>query len=688
MNELLLVLSTLEAIEFGALAIVPLQGWRRRGGTTRAWLAGTFGVLGVFIIGGQFLVNSSASPSPWAVKVFLGLIVAFPYLLYRFMRSMDRPPRVLDWSAAVMTGGLAVMTALLPKFPTAGQHPAGQHPAAYFTIYAPLFVIQWLMLGGAVTLRLWRAGRGQPTLARRRMRTLSLGSAVLVIVAVVEAAGAGHLSHFQAIPLALDLITIASGPLFLLGFAPPRALMRAWRRRAEEQMQVPLAQIMVATESSQILDGLLPHVARMVGAQAVAIYDPAGELLGLHGDLPPTVGRKGQVEFAFANATLVVWASPYTPYFGRGVLELLQSLGQMGSLALERCQLQRQERAAREAMEEAQRIAHLGSWRWEAATNRIEWSTEMYRIHGLDPATFHPTAECLEALCHPDDRAARAQAIRDAEAAGGRFDVEYRIVAPDGSIRSLHGLGTVVLGPTGSPIEVIGTVQDVTERRRLEAARSEFIANAAHELRTPLTTLAGMAMLLASHRRELPETVADEAFDALGRQGERARVLINNMLDLSQMDAQRMAIRMEAVPLAAVVARARELVIQPEGTALEVSIANCVTALADPGRLEQVLTNLLANAYRYGGPHVRIEAAECEGCVRLAVSDDGPGVPGELVATLFEPFTRGAAVTGTVGSGLGLAISRRLVEACQGRMSYEGRCPHGSRFVVELKAAA
>ncbi|HLI55792.1 MAG TPA: ATP-binding protein, partial [Actinomycetota bacterium] len=342
----------------------------------------------------------------------------------------------------------------------------------------------------------------------------------------------------------------------------------------------------------------------------------------------------------------------------------------------------------REALEEAQRIAHIGSWRWEVATGEIDWSTEMFRIHQLDPATFHPNAESLDALCHPDDRPARAEAIRQAAVGGGTFDVEYRIVLPDGTLRSLHGLGTAVAGPSGAPVELIGTVQDVTERRKLEAARSEFIANAAHELRTPLTTLAGMAMLLASHRRELPEPVADEAFDALGRQGERARVLINNMLDLSQLDAQRISIRLEVVPLAGVVARARELVVQPEGTAVEVSIANCLSALADPARLEQVLTNLLANAYRYGGPHVRIEAAECEGCVRLAVSDDGPGVPADLVATLFEPFTRGASVTGTVGSGLGLAISRRLVEAFQGRMTYEDQPPHGSRFVVELKAAA
>jgi signal transduction histidine kinase len=437
-----------------------------------------------------------------------------------------------------------------------------------------------------------------------------------------------------------------------------------------------------------------------VGAQAVALYDADGRLLGVHGtppgdpapgeisgwkDRPPSAER---VELDFPNGTLIVCANAYTPYFGRDELELLRSLGVMTSQALERCRLLDRERTTLEALEEAQRIARLGSWHWVLATNRIEWSNELYRIHQVDPATFTPSIEALEDMCHPDDREARGAAIRRAADAGTTFGVEYRIIHHDGQVRSLSGLGKIIRNERGEPVEMIGTVQDVTEQRRLEDLRTEFIANAAHELRTPLTTLAGMAMLLASHRHDLPEDTAEQAFEALGRQGERARVLINNMLDLSQLEARRFPIHMEEVTLAEVVAHAQEVVAQPDGKDVAVDVAECVRAFADPARLEQVVTNLLSNAYRYGGSHIRIEASRTGSRVLLAVTDDGPGVSGDLIDTMFDPFTRGADVTGKVGSGLGLAISRRLVEAFEGSMTYEGRQPHGSRFVVELKAAA
>jgi signal transduction histidine kinase len=359
----------------------------------------------------------------------------------------------------------------------------------------------------------------------------------------------------------------------------------------------------------------------------------------------------------------------------------------MASLALERCRLFQRERSTLEALEEAQRIARVGSWCWVPGTETIEWSTELYRIHGQDPATFHPTIAALQDVCHPQDRDSWAAGIQRAAASRTSFEMEYRIFLPGGHVRTLHGLGKVTTG-SGGALEMIGTVQDVTEQRRLEAVRNEFIANAAHELRTPLTTLTGMAMLLAARRHQLSDATLGEAFAALGRQGERARVLINNMLDLSQLDAQRIPITMEQVPLATVVRRAQEAVALPVGKEVEILVPEPLSALADPARLEQVITNLLSNAYRYGGRHVRVEARRTGGRVILSVTDDGPGVPDDLVSSMFEPFTRGQAVTGTVGSGLGLAISRRLVDAFAGRMSYECQSPHGARFLVDLQEAA
>ena len=104
--------------------------------------------------------------------------------------------------------------------------------------------------------------------------------------------------------------------------------------------------------------------------------------------------------------------------------------------------------------------------------------------------------------------------------------------------------------------------------------------------------------------------------------------------------------------------------------------------------LERALTNLLVNAYRYGGPVVRVEAEVVDREVVLSVTDNGKGVPSELVPHLFDPFTRGADTGGVAGSGLGLAITQRLVENFGGTIGYEPGTPQGARFSLHLRRAA
>jgi signal transduction histidine kinase len=106
----------------------------------------------------------------------------------------------------------------------------------------------------------------------------------------------------------------------------------------------------------------------------------------------------------------------------------------------------------------------------------------------------------------------------------------------------------------------------------------------------------------------------------------------------------------------------------------------------DAVRFEQILTNLLTNAYRYGGPRVKIEGSAENGTVRLSIVDNGSGVPAEIVPRLFEPFTRGANAETQGGSGIGLALCRRLVEAFGGDIRYEPGGP-GARFTISLQGS-
>jgi protein-histidine pros-kinase len=230
-------------------------------------------------------------------------------------------------------------------------------------------------------------------------------------------------------------------------------------------------------------------------------------------------------------------------------------------------------------------------------------------------------------------------------------------------------------------------IRDVTARKRLEAARDEFIHNAAHELRTPLATLAGLGELLVNHLPEMNEEQVERSLAALRRQGERASVLVANLLDLSQLDGGRVRFHLEAVDAATAVRRALDSAPPPEGRVVEVDVPDGLAVWADAARLDQVITNLLTNAYRYGGPRVRVDGRSAAGVIFLSVSDDGPGIPTDLIPRLFEPFTRGPSTEAHGGSGIGLALCRRLVEAFGGTIRYEPGEEPGARFLIRLRWA-
>jgi protein-histidine pros-kinase len=233
----------------------------------------------------------------------------------------------------------------------------------------------------------------------------------------------------------------------------------------------------------------------------------------------------------------------------------------------------------------------------------------------------------------------------------------------------------------------VAVIRDVTERRRVEHLRDDFVANAAHELRTPLTTLAGLGETLSRSFDVMERADIEDAFAAMARQGERARVLIANLLDLSNIEGGRTDFTIINVELRPLVERVLEAAPAPDGKAVAVEVPSGVAVRADPDRLAQVVTNLLVNAYRYGGAHIRITAAHEGSQVALAVTDDGAGIERDLVPKLFEPFTRGKAASVVRGSGIGLALCRRIVEGMDGEIRYEQIVPRGSSFRVSLRRA-
>ncbi|MGH2734735.1 MAG: hybrid sensor histidine kinase/response regulator [Actinomycetota bacterium] len=214
---------------------------------------------------------------------------------------------------------------------------------------------------------------------------------------------------------------------------------------------------------------------------------------------------------------------------------------------------------------------------------------------------------------------------------------------------------------------------------------SEFISLVVHELREPITVVMGLVEALSKREQSDPEV--REFHDRIRRQAERAYFLIDTLLDASQLKTGRFRVSLGTVSLADAAEDALEKAPGPSGKTVTLAVPDDLSVVADARRIDQVLINLLTNAYLHGGDSVLMEARETSAGVEVTVSDDGAGVPVELVPDLFKRFARGANATDTPGSGLGLAVAKQLVEAFGGRIWYEPEQPHGACFRFLLRPA-
>ncbi|MEN3342109.1 MAG: two-component system, OmpR family, sensor histidine kinase MtrB [Actinomycetota bacterium] len=220
------------------------------------------------------------------------------------------------------------------------------------------------------------------------------------------------------------------------------------------------------------------------------------------------------------------------------------------------------------------------------------------------------------------------------------------------------------------------------ELRRLNELKSQFAALASHELRTPAAAIYGAVQTLDARDADLTAEQRGELRRMLSQQAQRLVELVDNLLDLSRLEADSIRIAPVRTDVAAHLVAIADAVFTGHAD-VTVEALPGLTAVVDPQAFDRIVSNLLANALRHGAAPFRVSAAREEHRLLVTVEDGGPGVAPEFVASLFDRFTRGATAS-SQGAGLGLSIAQTYARAHGGTLRYERAEPPGARFRLTL----
>ncbi|MDX1812391.1 MAG: PAS domain-containing protein, partial [Gammaproteobacteria bacterium] len=352
----------------------------------------------------------------------------------------------------------------------------------------------------------------------------------------------------------------------------------------------------------------------------------------------------------------------------------------------------------------SQRFANIGVWDWDITTNDLYWSEQVPLLMGYEPGEIDVKFENFLKIIHPDDRKFVQEAIHACVEFDMEYNIEHRILCPDGGERWLQEIGDVVRDEDGNAIRMVGVTLNISARKKSEAAliaselraaqankaKSQFLSNMSHELRTPLNAVLGFTQLLQfdDELNQLQRNTLNDIYKA----GNHLLNLINEVLDLSRIESDNLKIEIEYLELTEILAENIALIeptIAQSNLSLDYKLDNLegIYIYGDRTRITQVLTNLLSNAVKYNKPNGKISLyfEEKNNKVRIYIQDTGNGIPDEQQKNVFQAFNRlGAENSAIEGTGIGLVITKNLVELQSGHMGFESKEGVGTTFWVEF----
>lgn len=379
----------------------------------------------------------------------------------------------------------------------------------------------------------------------------------------------------------------------------------------------------------------------------------------------------------------------------------------------ERKQAELDEISERERLTLATRAGNIGTWDLDLETGHTQWNDMMYELHGVTPQTYTPGVEVYLTTFCPEHQDMMRERIKDALASDERRSgLEVPVCLPDGQKRLMRTKSKVIRDQSGRAVRFVGITMDVTEEKQAaemlirakEAAqaaanaKSEFLAAMSHEIRTPMNGVLGYVELLKSTALDAEQR---QFLQTIESSGEHLLSIINDILDVTQIEAGKVTLRRTAFPVAQCVLQVFEMlkpVARAKGLDYHLDIGGDAPAfiVSDQGRVAQVLTNILGNAIKFtsaGEVRVALSArpiGEGNWEWTFRVTDTGPGVSEAAMEKIFEPFFQEDSSASRVhgGAGLGLAISRNIARLLDGSLEVSRGEGRGSEFRLIINAPA
>lgn len=410
------------------------------------------------------------------------------------------------------------------------------------------------------------------------------------------------------------------------------------------------------------------------------------------------------VDMMKAGATDYISKNLLTP---DGISQILRNTFRTTQLQEDKREVERSLRLSESKLAEAQRLARLGSWELNLSTYQMQWSTETFRIFGIAPYSSVPDFNLFKQYIAEDEVSRITQLFIKASINKNNFSTDTRIITDDGTIKHVNIQGSVILNQKKAR-QIFGTIQDITDRKRIEEElinarviaqqsariKEQFLANMSHEIRTPMNGIIGFTDLLLKTQLTMDQF---EYVNAIKTSSDILMVVINDVLDISKIEAGKMTFEQKEFKLKDLISSLIDFFsIRAEAKKIRL-INHFDTRLpemisGDPLRLNQVLMNLIGNALKFTEKGAIEINTKClrdsveDITIEFCVTDTGIGIPEDKQALIFESFTQAHTQTARKygGTGLGLAICKQLVELQGGNIAVRSKSGKGSAFTVVL----